>query len=245
MLGDINGWHVTPEHVYSALSDASDGPVAEGSVGGGTGMVCHEFKGGIGTASRVIPAEDGGWTVGALVQANYGRRETLRVDGLPVGRVLTRERIPAPAPEDGDAGDDSIIAILATDAPLLPGQCERLAKRAAIGLARAGGGLDNGSGDIFLAFATGNTGVPRAGSAEIPLTLPVAALPAERMSPLFEAAADATEESILNALLTAETMTGRDGIAAHGLDARTLLPALEEARNLAAIRTETRGGGAA
>lgn len=242
VLNDINGQHVAPDHVYSALSGASSGPVAEGSVGGGTGMICHEFKGGIGTASRVIPPEAGGWTVGVLVQANYGRRETLRVDGLPVGRVLTRERIPAPNPESGAPGDGSIIAVLATDAPLLPGQCERLARRAGIGLGRAGGGLDNGSGDIFLAFATGNTGVPRAGSPEIPLTMPVTALLAERMSPLFEAAADAVEEAILNALLAAETMTGRDGITAHGPDARTLSSALERARNLAGTCAETHGG---
>ncbi|HEY0128636.1 MAG TPA: P1 family peptidase, partial [Rubrobacteraceae bacterium] len=149
-LNDINGQHVTAEHSREALANASSGSVVEGSVGGGAGMICHEFKGGTGTASRRLPEEDGGWTVGALVQANYGRRSTLRVDGAPVGRVLTTERVPSPyedPEEDAPAGTGSIIVILATDAPLLPGQCDRLARRASIGLGRMGGGLDDGSGD--------------------------------------------------------------------------------------------------
>src|SRR5919107_5391884 len=160
-LNDINGQHVTANHAFEALDSASIGPVEEGSVGGGTGMICHEFKGGIGTASRRLPENDGGWTVGALVQANYGRRTMLRVDGAPVGRVLGTETIPSPyesGQETRPAGTGSIIVILATDAPLLPTQCDRLATRASIGLGRMGGGLDDGSGDIFFAFATGNRG---------------------------------------------------------------------------------------
>src|ERR671912_1596501 len=141
-LNDINGQHATEDHLLEALASASAGPVEEGSVGGGTGMICHEFKGGIGTASRRLADEDGGWTVGALVQANYGVRSALRVDGAPVGRVLTTERIPSPLAileaEELPPGSGSIIVILATDAPLLPGQCERLAQRASIGLGGVG-----------------------------------------------------------------------------------------------------------
>ena len=239
-LNDINGQHVTGEHVREALANAGPGPVTEGSVGGGTGMICHEFKGGIGTASRRLPNEDGGWTVGALVQANYGRRSMLRVDGAPVGLVLDTGRVPSPfedREQEAQAGTGSIIVVLATDAPLLPGQCDRLARRASIGLGRMGGGLDDGSGDIFLAFATGNSGLPRAGlGKEMPATLSLRMLPNERMTPLFQAAAEATEAAILNALLAAGTVTGRDGITAHGLAPEQLLGALEEARHLCARR---------
>ncbi len=244
ILNDINGQHVTAAHAREALNSARGGPVTEGSVGGGTGMICHEFKGGIGTASRRTTEEEGDWTVGALVQANYGSRHMLRVDGAPVGRVLTTERVPPPMPPSGEAsasaGSGSIIVILATDAPLLPHQCERLAQRAGIGLGRMGGGLDDASGDIFLAFATGNRGIPRSGfPIGSPTTIPLRMVPNERMTPLFEAAAEATEESILNALLTAGTMTGRDGITAHGLTADLLLPALDEARSLCARPRQT------
>jgi D-aminopeptidase len=234
-LNDINGQHVTPEHVREALSGARGGPVEEGSVGGGTGMICHEFKGGIGTASRRLTDEEGGWTVGALVQTNYGRRAMLRVDGAPVGRVLTTERVPSPYEErESLAEKGSIIVVLATDAPLLPHQCDRLARRASIGLGRMGGGCEDGSGDIFLAFATGNGGIPRAGLSEPPATIPLAMIPNERMTPLFYAAAEATEEAILNALLAAGTVTGRDGITAHGLTPDLLLGALDSARTLCA-----------
>ena len=239
-LNDINGQHVGVEHVKEALQSASGGPVVEGSVGGGTGMICHEFKGGIGTASRRVPDEQGGWTVGALVQTNYGSRSTLRVDGAPVGRVLTTERVRSPFEDEETeqpAGTGSIIVVLATDAPLLPIQCVRLAIRAGVGLARMGGGLDDGSGDIFLAFATGNRGLPRAVlDADLPQTVPVRMLPNERMTPLFHAAAEATEAAILNAMLAAGTVTGRDGITAHGLAPDVLLAALEEARPLAGRR---------
>jgi D-aminopeptidase len=239
-LNDINGQHVRAEHLREALADARTGPVTEGSVGGGTGMICHEFKGGIGTASR-LTAEEGGWTVGALVQANYGRRHMLRVDGAPVGRVLSTERVPSPY-EEGDtpaAGTGSIIVILATDAPLLPTQCDRLARRASIGLGRMGGGCDDASGDIFLAFATGNSGLSGSGSPDPPASIPLTTIPNKAMTPLFYAAAEATEAAILNALLAAGTLTGRDGITAHGLTSDLLLGALDEARSLCA---RTQGG---
>jgi D-aminopeptidase len=165
-LNDINGFHVRAEHLHAALEAARDGAVAEGNVGGGTGMICHEFKGGIGTASRALPTEAGGWTVGALVQANYGDRDQLRIDGVPVGEAIGADEVPSPwkvarsplGPASARAGSEggSIIGIVATDAPLLPHQCERLAKRAAIGVARVGGYASHGSGDIFAAFATGN-----------------------------------------------------------------------------------------
>jgi D-aminopeptidase len=232
-LNDVNGQHVTAEHVLEALASAGSGPVEEGSVGGGTGMICHEFKGGIGTASRRVPENDGGWTVGALVQANYGQRRMLRVDGVPVGRVLGTERIPSPYETEAEtppAGTGSIIVVLATDAPLLPIQCDRLARRATIGLARMGGGLDDGSGDIFLAFATGNRGLPPHGFPDPPATVPLQMVTNEYITPLFYAAAEATEAAILNALLAAGDMTGRDGITAHGLTPELLLRALEEAR---------------
>src|SRR5918997_2499590 len=241
-LNDINGQHVTAEHLREALANARGGPVEEGSVGGGTGMICHEFKGGIGTASRLLPEEDGGWTVGALVQANYGRRDMLRVDGAPVGRVLSTERVPSPYEEESTppAGTGSIIVILATDAPLMPTGCDRLARRASIGLGRMGGGCDDGSGDIFLAFATGNGGLQGSGLPDQPATIPLTTIPNAAMTPLFYAAAEATEEAILNALLAAGTMTGRDGITAHGLDPDLLLGALEEARPLCAREDERR-----
>jgi D-aminopeptidase len=239
-LNDINGQHVRAEHLREALADARTEPVTEGSVGGGTGMICHEFKGGIGTASR-LTAEEGGWTVGALVQANYGRRHMLRVDGAPVGRVLSTERVPSPY-EEGDtpaAGTGSIIVVLATDAPLLPTQCDRLARRASIGLGRMGGGCDDGSGDIFLAFATGNSALSGSGLPDPPASIPLTTIPNEAMTPLFYAAAEATEAAILNALLAAGTVTGRDGITAHGLTSDLLLGALDEARSLCA---RTQGG---
>lgn len=150
LLNDIWGQHVGARQVGEALACAESGPVREGSVGGGTGMICHEFKGGIGSASRRLPAEQGGWTVGALVQANHGQRRELRVDGYPVGRRLGD--IPSPFSEEGTPGMGSIVVILATDAPLLPHQCQRLAQRASIGIARTGGGTEDSSGDVFLAF---------------------------------------------------------------------------------------------
>ena len=220
-LNDINGMHVKPEHVWDALDAASDGPVAEGCVGGGTGMICHEFKGGIGTSSRVLSEADGGWTVGVLVQANYGARHLLRIDGVPVGELIPCSEVPGSAKSARDSsqqepGDGSIIIVVATDAPLLPHQCERLAQRATIGLARVGGIGANSSGDIFLAFATGNRGLPGA-KASAPLLASCQMVANDRMTPLFEACAEATEEAILNALCMATTTTGIEGRTMHAL----------------------------
>jgi D-aminopeptidase len=219
-LSDIDGQHVRAEHMRAALMAASD-EVVEGAVGAGTGLICHHFKGGIGTASRKVPDADGGWTVGALVQANHGRRERLAIDGVPIGREVGLDVVPsaydaAPDPAGRDAG--SIIVILATDAPLLPRQCRRLAQRGALGIARAGGGGENSSGDLLLAFATGNP--PFAVSdepAEVPRERSVRSVDEAWLSPLFWAAIEAVEEAIANALVAAETMTGRDGHVAPRL----------------------------
>jgi D-aminopeptidase len=220
-LNDINGMHVKPEHVWAALDAASDGPVAEGCVGGGTGMICHEFKGGIGTSSRVLPEADGGWTVGVLVQANYGARHLLRIDGVPVGELIPYSRVPGlreerTRRERREGGDGSIIIVVATDAPLLPHQCERLAQRATIGLARVGGIGANSSGDIFLAFATGNRGLPGAEDKTALITA-CQMIANDRMTPLFEACAEATEEAILNALCMATTTVGINDFTTHAL----------------------------
>jgi len=221
-LNDVDGQHVRAEHLDAALASAADGPVAEGNVGGGTGMICHHFKGGIGTASRRLPGEEGGFTVGALVQANYGRRERLAIDGVPVGREISLDEVPsdrddeAVTPADADAG--SIIVVLATDAPLLPHQCERLAQRAGLGVARTGGAGEHSSGDLFIAFATGNRGLSvedrTAGRA---FTREVRALDDAWISPLFWAAIESVEEAIVNALVVAETMPGQGGHIAHRL----------------------------
>lgn len=209
-LNDINAFHVTQEHVFAALAAAQSGPVAEGNVGGGTGMICHGFKGGIGTASRVVESAGGQYTVGALVQANYGRRQHLRVDGVPIGRKLPPAVVPLPWGQP--AGSGSIIVVVATDAPLLPVQCKRLAQRATVGLARVGGMGHNSSGDIFLAFATGNH-IPN--PSDKPLVMQM--IPNEQIDPFFEATAEAVEESILNALCAAETVTGQQGRIAYAL----------------------------
>jgi D-aminopeptidase len=220
VLSDINGMHVTREHVYEALAGAADGPVAEGNVGSGTGMICHEFKGGVGTASRRAIA--GRYTVGVIVQANQGRRRRLSVAGIPVGQAIPFDVVPAPSETDL-AGGGSIIVIVATDAPLLPNQCARLAQRAGLGVARVGGVGENFSGDLFLAFATGNRGLPPGDIADAtPLTVDVTMIPNTHITALFDAVVEATEEAILNALLQAETMTGRDGITAHRLEPELL-----------------------
>lgn len=216
-LNDINGFHVKPEHVASALADASDGVVEEGAVGGGTGMVCHGFKGGIGTASRVV--EDG-WTVGVLVQANHGRRTRLRANGVPVGERIGADRVPLPE-RDWNGGSSSIIVLIATDAPLLPIQCERLARRAAFGIARTGGMGEHSSGDFGLCFATGNRSLD-ADEGELRVRM----LNDTRIDPLYEATIDTVEESILNAMLAAETMTGYRGNTVHALPHELLLEAL-------------------
>ena len=214
LLNDINGMHVRPEHVAAALDAASDGPVPEGNVGGGTGMICHGFKGGIGTSSRVVEAA-GGATVGVLVQANHGRRERLRVNGIPVGEEIPVTEIPDPYGRV-PPGAGSIIVIVATDATLLPVQCERLAQRAGLGIARVGGVGEHSSGDLFLCFATGNRGLPSADYGDdAPLTIPVQMLANNHITPLFDAVVEATEEAIVNALCAAETLTGLRGATAY------------------------------
>ncbi|MFM0209596.1 P1 family peptidase [Paraburkholderia sediminicola] len=228
VLNDIWGQHVTATHVHEAQAQACSGPVAEGSVGGGTGMICHEFKGGIGTASRKLAPEDGGWTVGALVQANYGRRDALRVAGYPVGEVLRHLPSPFDRRQAGVPGMGSIVVTLATDAPLLPHQCEQVARRASIGLARVGGGTEYSSGDIFIAFSVGNRGIPPAdyGKAIEPV-ISVRSVTQDFISPLFVAAAEAVEEAILNALVAAEDAEGQ-GVHVSALGAARLLNALEQ-----------------
>jgi len=223
-LNDIGGQHVRPEHVNAALASAASGPVPEGNVGGGTGMICHEFKGGIGTASRRLPDDLGGWTVGVLVQANYGRRSLLRIDGVPVGEEIPIDEVPSPNSRvrrgiaELPPGSGSIIGIVATDAPLLPHQCARLAHRAALGVARTGGIGSTSSGDLFLAFATGNRGMSAAEAPPIgDGVMSLRGLVDPALDPLFEATVEATEEAIVNALVAAETMTGRDGYTAHRL----------------------------
>jgi D-aminopeptidase len=204
-LNDIYGMHVKAEHAARAIDGALSGPVAEGSVGGGTGMVCYEFKGGIGTSSRVLAQDAGGYTVGVLVQANFGLRHQLRIAGLPVGREL-REGL-VYSKETG-----SIIIVVATDAPLLSHQLERLARRAALGLARTGSVAGNSSGDLLLAFSTAN---PKAAQKQGLASLQM--LPNDRMGPLFEATVGATEEAVVNALVAGRTMRGRDGHEVTGL----------------------------
>jgi L-aminopeptidase/D-esterase-like protein len=242
LLNDINGFHVKSAHTIAALESASGGSVAEGNVGGGTGMVCLQFKGGIGTASRVLEAARGGYTVGVLVQCNFGLRPNLRVAGVPVGQEIPDllpcigSGDPAVQPqmrrcenqasrkaEEPSNETGSIIAVVATDAPLLPHQLKRLATRVALGVGRSGGMGGNGSGDIFVAFSTANA---KAGGAET--TSNVAMLPNAKMDPLFAATVQATEEAILNAMLAAETMTGADGARVEALPHDRLLAALRK-----------------
>jgi len=195
-LNDVNGFHVKPEHVFHALDSAHSGPVEEGNVGGGTGMICNEFKGGIGTASRVLNTKHGGYTVGVLVQCNYGRREQLRIAGVPIGREIQEQR----TRKDEDIG--SIIVVVASDAPLIPTQLKRLAKRVSLGLGRNGSYSGDGSGD-FIAFSTANPGA--AGTKGLQhLTM----LPNDQIDPIFLATVQATEEAVINAMIAAETMTG-------------------------------------
>jgi len=228
-LNDINGFHVRPEHVISALDGAKGGAVAEGNVGGGTGMVCHGFKGGIGTASRRLPPEQGGYTVGVLVQCNYGARRDLRIAGVPVGEeiqdlqpcIASRDAAPAgprrpcdaAAPSGGDDdGAGSIIVVVATDAPILPHQLKRIATRVSLGVGRMGGWGQNPSGDIFVAFSTANAGAAAAGD-----SISVRMLANGRISALFSATSQATEAAIVNAMLGAETMTGANDLRVYGL----------------------------
>ena len=204
VLNDVNGQHVRAEHAFEALESARSGPVTEGNAGGGTGMICYGFKGGIGSASRRLDEKAGGYTVGVLVQANFGSKRQLRIAGVPVGEELAGQ----PAAAGGSSQEDlgSIIVVVGTDAPLLPHQLKRLARRVPLGLARTGSTSGNGSGDIFIAFSTAN-GAGFGGRAPVPVTM----LPNDAMSPLFDATVQATEEAIVNALVAAETMTGVNG----------------------------------
>ena len=210
-LNDINGMHVKQEHVFQALDGAHSGPLEEGNVGGGTGMVCYQFKGGMGTASRTLDDDAGGYTLGVIAQCNFGRRGQLLVAGTPVGMEIPDD-LPAPiAPgnsaargvADGDVG--SVIVVVATDAPLLPHQLKRLARRVSMGLARTGAAASNTSGDIFIAFSTANRDATQGRVTRIEM------LDNNAMTPLFDATIQATEEAVINALVAAETMVGRDG----------------------------------
>ena len=204
-LNDINGFHVKPEHVFHAIDSAHSGPVEEGVVGGGTGMVCNGFKGGIGTSSRRLADKDGGYLVGVLVQCNYGRRQNLRIAGIPVGREIESEDPYAWLPSDS-AEYGSIIVVVATNAPLLPHQLKRMARRVPLGIGRTGSIASNGSGDIFIAFSTANPG-----ASEVDHVVDVKMVPNGSLDALFAATVEATEEAIVNAMVAATDMTGRDG----------------------------------
>jgi D-aminopeptidase len=244
-LNDINGFHVKPEHVLAALDGAKGGAVLEGAVGGGTGMICHGFKGGIGTASRKLTPQAGGYTVGVLVQCNYGARPELRIAGVPVGQEITdltacmassdttiRGRATCHEAGGGrreeeqqtaDEGAGSIIIIIATDAPVLPHQLKRIVTRAALGVGRMGGKGENSSGDIFIAFSTANPG-----AAADTGVVRVAMLPNPRMNALFYATVQATEEAIVNALLAAETMTGANYTRVYALPVDRLMQVMKK-----------------
>ena len=219
-LNDMNGFHVKPEHVFHALDSARGGPAEEGNVGGGTGMICNEFKGGIGTSSRVLPAKLGGYTVGVLVQCNYGRRSQLRIAGVPVGREIPEHLV-----RDEDIG--SIIIVVATDAPLIPTQLKRLARRAALGLGRDGSFSGDGSGDIFIAFSTANPGAT-SGKGVHDLKM----LPNQRLNPIFLATVQATEEAIVNAMVAAETMKGANDLEVIALPHERLREILKKYNRL-------------
>jgi D-aminopeptidase len=219
-LNDINGFHVKPDDVFHALNTAHTGPVEEGNVGGGTGMVCNEFKGGIGTSSRVLDAKERGYTVGVLVQCNYGRRDQLRIAGIPVGR-----EIPENPARDKEVG--SIIVVVATDAPLIPTQLKRLVRRVTLGLGRDGSYASNGSGDIFIAFSTAN---PGADGAKGPHSITM--LGNDDLSPLFLATVQATEEAIVNAMIAAETMTGINNHTVYALPHERLREVLKKYNRL-------------
>jgi L-aminopeptidase/D-esterase-like protein len=223
-LNDINGFHVKPEDATAAMEDARSGRIAEGNVGGGTGMICFEFKGGTGTASRKLPERMGGYTVGVLVQCNFGSRHRLRVAGAPIGYEIPENSI-----WDEDTG--SIIVVVATDAPLLPHQMKRIARRVTLGLGRLGGISGDDSGDIFIAFSTANAG---AGLAQKPATLEM--LPNDHMDALFEATVQATEEAVVNAMIAAKTMTGVNGHTVEALPHEKLCEVLKKYNRLAEVK---------
>jgi L-aminopeptidase/D-esterase-like protein len=239
-LNDIDGMHVKPEHVFAALDGATSALPKEGAVGGGTGMVCHGFKGGIGTASRRVTAAQGGYTVGVLVQCNYGSRRELRIAGVPVGAEIpdllscrantdplppNARRCDAAGGSDADdSGQGSIIVVVATDAPLMPHQLKRLVKRVSLGIGRQGGFGENGSGDIFVAFSTASPGA----WSDTPPVKTVQMLSNERISPLFYATVQATEAAITNALLAAETTTGANDLRVFAMPVDRMLAAMRK-----------------
>lgn len=233
MFNDINGQHVKKEQVYEALNNAKTGPVEEGGVGGGTGMMCYHFKGGIGTASRIVDSSVGGYTIGVLVQANHGRRGQLTIAGVPVGKELSDTLRPLFDPPSGSLYNTteneigSIIVILATDAPLLPDQLKRLAQRIPLGMHRTGGVGGNGSGDIFLAFSTANKNAFSTTAAQ-----QVTTLANDQMNALFEATIQATEEAIVNALFAGKTLTGINGNTVYGLPKEKVISLLKKYNRL-------------
>jgi len=225
-LNDINGFHVKPEDAFHSIDSAHPGAVEEGNVGGGTGMICNEFKGGIGTSSRAVKVNDANYTVGVLVQCNYGRRPNLRIAGVPVGKEIPEEAAYAGASFGGDERG-SIIIVIATDAPLLSHQLKRLAHRATLGLGRTGSLSGNGSGDIFIAFSTANPG-----ASDQNKTVNLKMLPNEKLDPIFAATVQATEEAIVNAMVAAETMTGINGHRVIALDHEKLRAVLKKYNRL-------------
>jgi len=228
-LNDMNGFFVKPEHVFQALNNSTAGPLEEGNVGGGTGMICYEFKGGTGSSSRTLAEKLGGWTVGALVQSNFGRRHFLTVAGVPVGSHLT-EHAPFTNGESPFKQDDgSLIVILATDAPLLPHQLKRLARRATIGMARTGALGGNGSGDIFLAFSTAN---PNAAHGDGNGLAALRSIANDHIDPLLFASALATEEAIINSMIAAQDMVGHDRFAVKALPHIELLEVMRQYNRL-------------
>ena len=219
-LNDINGFHVKKEHVFEAMEGAASGAIREGNVGGGTGMIAHGFKGGTGTSSRKLDTKEGGYTVGVLVQANYGRRALLSIAGVPVGKEIT-DLLPYEAKPDTDQG--SIIVVVATDAPVLPHQLERIVKRVSLGIGVMGGRGGNSSGDIFIAFSTANPEVSKdEGLAHLEM------LPNEKINPIFEAATSATEEAIVNAMIAAETMEGANGNKVYAIPHDRLIQVMKK-----------------
>ena len=220
-LNDVNGFHVTSAHVASALEGAKIGPVAEGNVGAGTGVVCYEFKGGIGTASRVVKVLGETYTLGVLVQANHGARDELRISGVPVGRYVATNQTEE-TPTTGAGKNSSIIIVVATDAPLLPHQLKRVVKRAALGLARTGAVAHNGSGDIFVAFSTAERSLGR-----VDRVMTHKSVPNDAIDPLFTATVQATEEAIVNALVAARDITGDQGHSVKAIPHDALMEVLE------------------
>ncbi len=210
----MNGFFVKPEHVLDALSSAKSGAIEEGNVGGGTGMLCYEFKGGTGTSSRKLPQKLGGWTIGALAQTNFGRRFQLTIAGVPVGKHIKEDSVLTNGEDPFKQDSGSLIIIIATDAPLLPHQLKRLAKRASLGMARTGALGGNGSGDIFLAFSTAN---PNAAMGDQDGLAEIQALSNNFIDPILIASAYATEEAIINSMVAAEDMTGYRGVRAKAL----------------------------